>query len=140
MILNIFVVVRFDDGKAGAGIILNAEEYGTTLEKQAYYYLYDSTKELAYINAFRLSLESIKKAYNQYKVVLYCDDDCAIKALQSDIGGDYLLEISKLKRKMSEFRSLDISVEIPIDKMAVCAKLAYEALKERDYSMSAGGV
>lgn len=127
MIIKAYVVVRFSQNKAGAGIMYRAEEYGSVLEKRGYYYLYESSRELSYINALRLVLESIKSAYNQYKIVIFCDDDDIINRLQSNVGSDHLLEVSKLKKKMSEFRDLELSTDLPVEFVATCGKLAMEA-------------
>jgi len=127
MIIKIYVVVRINQDKAGAGIVYRAEEYGSILEKQGQFYLFDSSKEISYINAIRLALESIKNAYNQYKVLLFCDDDGVINDLQSAAGSNYLLEVSKLKKRMSVFGDLILSADIPVEMIATCSKLANDA-------------
>jgi hypothetical protein len=127
MIIKIYVVVRINQDKAGAGIVYRAEEYGSILEKQGKFYLFDSSKELSYINAIRLALESIKNAYNPYKILLFCDDDGVINDIQSAAGSNYLLEVSKLRKRMSVFGDLTLSADIPVEMIATCSKLANDA-------------
>ncbi len=139
MIIKIYVVVRFNEDKAGAGVVYRAEEYGSILEKKAYFYLFESSRELSYINAIRLALESIKNAFNQYKICLFCDNDVAINDIQSEVGSDYLLEVSKLKKRISEFNDLKLSADIPVEMMATCSKLANDACLNKTSSFETNG-